>query len=437
MKHDIPNGWLDDIRKAAPPALWDRLQAEHDRWLHDFPASPIADLVRFNRLRLYRLSGHLAPAWPLLLSYYPDRRRDRVIHELRFFTPDSAALATPRFDGPLRAAYFVPPADDPGWCAAWRDAESNRPSEWAVNIEERLLYQMAYRAVEQPLKRPLVLPPCFPARADTLSPVWARLRSLALLAADQKAAARAQLALLPAGPDVAPLRARFALERRDWVTAALTPALDSSTVRYLVRVLAPDSALVRLSVRGPRWIRREAALTRAIGRAARSDWAGGAALLAPVDSSRAALWREAGRLHADSTFDGTVRWARFLVRQRGRLMFPVDGDWYRTVASELPRPADSTPALQARGQNPFVPDQTDRIRRHLVQSTERFLALEAYVRAIDRAPAGAPGLAAAVREADRVYRSLIDWRHASTTFWYDRLFVSPEASVIRRAGRRI
>ncbi len=395
------------------------------------------DLVRFNRLRLYRLSGQVAPAWPLLLSYYPERRRGRVTHELQFFTPDSAARSAARFDGPLRAAYFVTPGDDSGWCTAWRDAESNRPASWAVNIEERLLYQVAHRAVVQPLKRPLVLPSCFPAEADTVSPLWARLRSLALLAADRKAAAQAQVALLPPGPDVAPLRARFALERRDWVAAALTPALDSSTVRYLVRVLAPDSALVRLSGRGPQWIRREAALTRAIGRAARSDWVKGAALLTSVDSGRAGLWREAARLRADSTFDGAVRWARFLVQQRGRLMFPVDGDWYRTVASELPRPGDSTPALPDRGRNPFVPDQADRIRRHLVQSTELFLALEAYVRAIDRAPAGTPGLAAAVREADRVYRSLIDWRHASTTFWYDRLFASLEASVIRRAGRRI
>jgi hypothetical protein len=205
-------------------------------------------------------------------------------------------------------------------------------------------------------------------------------------------------------------------------------------VRYLVRVLAPDSALVKLSDGGPLWIRQEARLTRAIGLAARADWARGAALLQPVDSARATLWTEAARLARESSFAGRVELARFLRRHQGRLMFRHDGDWYRSVEWRIPR-GDSTPALRALSRNLLVPDEPARIARHLLQSTESYLALGVYADALSMAQPGSPGLQAIVKEADLVYRSLIDWNHGTTRFWSDRLVRSREASIIRRVGR--
>jgi hypothetical protein len=261
---------------------------------------------------------------------------------------------------------------------------------------------------------------------------------LALLAANKKPAAKAQLKLLRPHTELAPLAARFALEKKDWAGAILTPMLDSIAVLYLVRVLAPEEALVTISVQGPRWIQREALLTRAIAFAATGNWAGGAALLQTLDVPRAARWREAARLAADSSYAGRVAFARFLARARGRLMYARDITWHRSVTMQMPPPqADTNAAVHAAWRNPLVPDEPDRVRRHLLQSTESYLALEAYTQAIDGASPNAPELAAVVKEADQVYRSLVDLAFTSTRFWYYRLANSPEAAAIRRAGRQI
>ena len=444
MKREIPNGWKDDIRAAAPADLWRRLEAAHEQWLADFPGSPLADLVRLSRLRLYYLSGEAQRAWRLLLDFYPDRHYRRVIYEMRFLLangagPDSAALAHPHMDGPLRAATFEAPLEPEAWCAAWREAESHRPAAWAVNIEERLLYGVAE---QQPVAvdrgQPVPLPPCFPTATSAPTPLWGRMRLMALLAAGREPEARAQLAALDTASDLSALRARFSLEDHRWVQAVLTPGLDSAAVLYLVRVLAPDTAVTALTGRGPLWIRREAALALAVGRAAAGDWAGGATLLRPVDPERSDRWSEAARLAADTTFAGRVAFARYLHRSRGRLTYPRDGVWLRSVVGRLPpEGADTARFVREVRRNVVAPDEPERIVRHLLSSTEDYLSLRAYGAALERPAGSTADLAGVVEEANGVYRSLIDWQYASNQFWYEQVHAGPEAAAIRRVGRQV
>ncbi|NOT06664.1 MAG: hypothetical protein HOP28_00505 [Gemmatimonadales bacterium] len=439
MKREIPNGWGDEIRKAATPELWGRLHAAHDRWLADFPASPLLDLVKFSRLRLYRLSGDTSPAWQLLLGFYPDRRYARTVWEMRFFRGgDSTAANHPAVDDPLRVALTDVPAESSGWCAMWRDAEAGRPATWAVDLEERMLYSLAERLAQSAASRQESLPPCFPEDGAAPTPFWGAMRVMALMGAGRTAEARGHLPAVPASiPGLAPLRARFALEDGRWTDAVLTPGLDSAAALYLVRVLAPDSARGRLETRGPDWIRREAVLARAAGFSARGDWAGGAALVAKFDPGRAARWTTVARLARDTTFAGLVASARYLRGQRGRVLYPRDVDWYRSVEARLPPPdtAGAPPRARATG---LLADEPERIRRHLLESTEPYLALTLYARALERAGANTPGLAPAVREADALYRLLTDWDwNHGARFWYRRLADGPEAKIIRRAGRLV
>jgi len=439
MQVEIPDGWTEDIRRAMTPERWQALHEAHARWLAAYANSPLADLVRFSELRLYYLAGDTTGAWRLLLDRYPDHHYARVVWEMRFLMrqemrPDSAARAHPHFDGPLRAATTSGRvAGD--WCASWREAEAHRPEPWALNIEERLLYALAPEP-SYLRERGIEIPSCFPDQPAAPSPFWGRMRLMDLVMAHRERDARAQLALLDSTEDLSALRARFAVEDGRWTEAALTPALDSAAVLYLVRVLAPDSVLRTLSGRGPGWIRREAVLTRAIALSAEGDWTAGAQLLDGVDDARAARWRAAAALAGDTTFAGRVAFARYLQGQRGRLMYERDGMWYRSVGARLP-PEDSSSMMPVYRLRSIVPDEAQRIVRHLERSTESYLALKAYAAALDAPDADRVQLAGLVREADGVYRSLVDWYHASTTFWYVHLRSSPEAAAIRRAGRRV
>lgn len=433
MKREIPNGWLDDIRKAATPELWARLHASHDRWLADFPNSPLQDLVRLSRVRLHYLAGDVAAAWRLLLDFYPDRHPARIFAEMRLIGSDPSIADDPRVDVPLRLTLRVP-RDRQVWCDQWRATEASPEKAWALAQQEQMLYRLGE---ESPADS---LPECFPSRAEVRSPFWGRARLAVLLKHHREAEAKAQAALLGAGEDVAPVVARFAIREGRWVDAALTPALDSAAVLYLIRVLAPRAAVERLTTEKPRWIREDAALTLAIERAAVGDWAGGAAMLKRVGSGRAERWLRIGTMARDTSRAGRLAMARLLVRDQGRIFYPRDVYWYRSVGGRLA-------GLEGRLANPehrpplsadsveIIREERERIRTHLFQSTEAYLALRLYGMVLGQSTKTTPGRTTVVAEADRVYRRLIDWSNGTTMFWAKELINGPEARAIRRAGR--
>ena len=53
--------------------------------------------------------------------------------------------------------------------------------------------------------------------------------------------------MLDTSTTVSPIRARFAIQDRQWARAATIPDLDQWAAFYVVRVLAPDTALERLT----------------------------------------------------------------------------------------------------------------------------------------------------------------------------------------------
>jgi hypothetical protein len=74
------------------------------------------------------------------------------------------------------------------------------------------------------------------------------------------------------------------------------------------------------------------------------------------------------------------------------------------------------------------------ISRHLRSTTELYYSLRAYAAWLDGATATTSGLAAVVREADKVYNRLVSWDERNSRFWTNELATSPEARSIRRAG---
>jgi hypothetical protein len=435
MRAGIPDGYAGSVKDSVKPEEWTRLERLHDTWLREFPAHPLADLVRLSRERLFYFKGDDARAWNELLDMYP-RHRQRVLGEMRYLVQQSVvpeSIDDPRIDWPLRAA-LVPEANltPDRWTFYWKATESHRREPWVVPMQERLLW----RAITL-TQRSRALPTGFPSRPGAPTELWASLRLLALLAAGDVPAAFAQADSMN---DVGAIRVRLHLMRREWGRAlAVSPVGDPATA-YLVRVLAPQSVLDSLASAPRSPLTRDAGLTIAGRRAAAGDWAGARRAAVSANPGIARAWARTAALAADTSRAGKLALARWMRDREGELFFGENTFWlrglnWRLYALGSERAVDSEPAPKLDPRLPWsAPDERAMIARHLQSTTELYYALHAYAAWLDGATAATPGLGAVVREADKVYNRLVSWDERNSRFWTETLTTSPEARSIRRAG---
>jgi hypothetical protein len=435
MRTGIPDGWAASVRDSVKPAEWTRLERLHDAWLRQFPAHPLADLVRLSRVRLFYFEGHDARAWDELLAMYP-RHRQRVLGEMRYLVQQNVvpeSIDDPRIDWPLRAA-LVPEANltPDRWTTYWKATEAHRGEPWVVPMQERLLW----RAVTL-TRQNRALPAGFPSRPAAPTQLWASLRLLALLEAGDVPAAFAQA---DSTDDVGAIRVRLYLMRRDWGRAlAASPGGDPATA-YLVRVLAPPAVVDSLAAAPRSALGNDARLTIAGRRAAAGDWSGASRVAAISRGAAARSWARTAALAADTSRAGRLAFARWMRDRQGELFFGDNTFWLRGLNWRLDalggtRVADSQPPPKLGPRLPWsAPEERAMIARHLRSTTELYYALRAYAAWLDAATANTPGLRAVVREADQVYNRLVSWDEQNSRFWTDELTSSPEARSIRRAG---
>lgn len=434
FRREIPNGWLEEIRKNTSPQTWQGLEGAAEAWLQEFPRHPLADLARLTKLRAYYYQGHSEKAWDLLFSMYP-RRLARVLGEMRFLLKQglNPARAGDSGQDPVLKTALLPflKPEPLAWAQDWRLAERALPAAWALNLQERLLSQAVAMT-----KDGKPLPVTFPAQAAAPSELWAQLRLMALLQAGQLDAAITQAKLLK--PEAAGdlLRARTHLARREWVQALAVPKLPEEAKRYLLRVLFDAATLEKLCAEGTAPWRDEACLTLAAREAAKGNWNGGAELL--KDARRAALWREAGRLASDPSHTGTLAFARFLKAQRGKIFFSASTDWYRSLNYRLSSLKDAVKDAAKNPANPWSAAEESRaIQGYFTDTSEWFYALKAYAAWLKAADPKDRAAAKVLQEADQTYNGLINWDNWNSPFWQEYLEKSEWAVAIREAGKKI
>lgn len=451
MRTGIPDGWAASIAASVSPAKWNDLERLHDAWLRAFGAHPLADYVRFSKVRLYYFKSGGPRAWNELLDIYP-RRRQRVLGEMRYLVYQGsvpASLDDPRIDWPLRTALLMTASVTPEqWNAYWRASEARHDEPWAIALQERLLWRALH-----PADQSRSLPTAFPERAAAPSALWAKLRLLALLAAGEIDAAFTQADTLealsnaggtPAEADVDLIRTRLHLLRRDWGRAIATAPNDGNHApQYLVRVLAPPAVVDSLAHTSASPFARDALIAKLSRLARAGDWAGASRLASAAgDRPFARRWTRTAILAADTTRAGRLVFARWMRDQHGALFFGESTFWLRGL--NWRRDALSYDTVDAGGGghlDPRLPwtrdEERQRIEAHFRSTTELYYALQAYASWLEGAASTTPRLSAVVREADVVYNRLVVRDARNSRFWSEALDTSREARAIRRAGRLV
>ncbi|MDZ7629926.1 MAG: hypothetical protein U5K74_00875 [Gemmatimonadaceae bacterium] len=204
-------------------------------------------------------------------------------------------------------------------------AAATRPRDaQRENFEERLLAMLASDSVP-----PRALPATFPAWRASATPLWRYLWAVNMLRAGRADAALPYTATpIAAGADsvlardAAMLASRIHLTRLDWAAAAATPGIDEWTRRYIVRVLAPDTAVVRMRGLADRAVAREARLVLATAAARAGRWNDAASEVRDIDPRRAAQYTRLGTLARDTmTNAGLQRFAAALSAAGGQVFY--------------------------------------------------------------------------------------------------------------------
>lgn len=442
FKREIPDGWREDIRQRMTPEGWQRLERLTDQWLTAWPAHPLADLVRLQRLRISYLSGNNHEAWQQLLAMWP-RRLGRLVAEMGFLVRQGqlggvdSLVSRADLDPALRTALLgtltadqVSPAR---WDSLWHFAAAHPRDGWARNLETRLLAKAAQWGDSVPLPR--AFPPLSSNPGDSLTPAlrWGTFRALALMRVGRIDDALAQTAAGNMLPSAASIRARLLLGRQEWTRAITVPDLDEYARRYLVWVLAPDSVLTTLAAGRDTAGAHAAQQVRAVRALQRVGWDAAIPLLGHYDPK----WDEARRLSRDTSITGRLAYARYLGTE-GAGLFAYQGRmWYRTLTGRMGWVITPTGAANSTGL-PWQPaEESAAIRQHLFDFSWEDFTLKAYAEYFRRAPAGHRDLRAAVAEADRLYNRVLQLDFGASGLWGDYLPQSPEAAAIREAGRKV
>ena len=327
------------------------------------------------------------------------------------------------FDWPLRTALVPEVRVTPEqWNAYWQTTESHAGEPWAIAMQERLLWR-AIKLAESTRS----LPSRFPQRPAAPTPLWAKLRLLALVETGNLDDATAQADRTDAADgELGAIRVRIHLLRHDWGKALADSPAGNAATAYLVRVLAPTTIVDSLAAAAASPLASDARLTIAGRRAAAGDWTAASRSVRTPDPDKARRWARTATLAADASRSGRLAFARWMRDQHGRLFFGEDTFWLRGLNWRLYALARDTtdrsappPALDPR--LPWTPaEERAKIDAHLRSTTELYYSLGAYARWLDGATRSTPGLAAVVREADQVYNRLVSWDATNSRFWSAR-----------------
>ena len=361
-----------------PLSRWDELERLHADWLRRFADHPLADYVRLSRVRLLYFKGDGARAWDELLAMYP-RHRERVLGEMRYLVQQSVvprSIDDARLDWPLRTALIADVRVTPEqWNAYWQATESHAGEPWTISMQERLLW----RAIEL-AGSTRSLPSRFPRRPAAPTPLWAKLRLLALLEAGNLDGAIEQAdSTDDSEGDLGAIRVRIHLLRRDWGKAlAASPAGDAAT-RYLVRVLAPQPRVDSLAAAVASPLATDARLTIAGRRAAAGDWTAASRSVRATNPDKARRWARTATLAADTSRSGRLAFARWMRDQHGRLFFGEDTFWlrglnWRLYALDRDTTDRSAPPPGLDSRLPWTAaEERAKIDAHLRSTTELYL----------------------------------------------------------------
>lgn len=441
MRTKIPDGWLEDIRKKVTPETWNELEALHSQWLKDFPDHPLADLARLSQVRLAYLRDRADESWKILFSLYA-KRPVRAVGEMRFLlrqeiAPDPAQVPNDPVLSAALAPWFTYQKDgvwSPLWTRLWTLSLSDPKAPWATNLQMRLLKKAADEVTMKS-----GLPEGFPAAAANPDPHWAAFRLYALYKAGRWDDALAQAKLIKPNEMTAAVIAKLHIRRKEWKEAFGLKALPLEAKKYLIRVLLDDETLRSLTDLADPELKKEVRLTLAVRAAAKGDWESGKTLLAEGDMRRSGLWDQAAQLAADKSPSGQLALGRFLRKNDGKLFYPPDTVWYRSVFWRLN-------AVGERTQDTNIPSSVDpglpwsgdiesqAIRAHLT-ALEPFLALKAFATYLDKTSGKNKERVAALKEADNAYNWLLNWANNYSESWKTLLDQSEEAKIIRRVGK--
>lgn len=417
----IPDGYAQGTKPRLAAAPRAALEAKIDAWVARHPRHPLLEYASLWRVRIRYFAGDGAAAWAELLRLHPQvRMRPRVLAEMRYLLRVGVPPTSAQVDGlsdPALLAGLVDhtTVDEARFARWWALAEAAKGRPAAVNLQERLLFWAAGQAPQSPL------PAGFPQAAALPSPLWGKLRALALLAAGRTREAGEQIALIPADDERADLAVcqLLAEGRRAEAAAAETHA---SARTYILRVLATDAELDALGRSVDAALAREARLERAVRLAATAGFAAGAARIAADDPDRAALWRDLATIASSRDSGAQLELARALVRHDGQIFDSDDRAMYRATSWRW------DPAAR--------PAEAAAITRSLERSTERWLALEAYTRWLEANPRHRDARAV-LAEADTVYARLTNWAGGEYYFWGKHAPKTRLVARLRTVGRTV
>jgi hypothetical protein len=418
---EIGNGWPGQIQ-GTPDATWDGLIGDHDAWIARYPSHPLVDLARLQKLRLLYLHGDSEAAWDLLLDLY-GRRPGRALWEMRHlvlngFGPPRTVLDS--VQDPVLAAALVYSVIGPSptqWTRLWHSSEpaAGKGAAWAINLQERLLFQLA--SADSP-----DLPKDFPSEPAKPSELWGQLRALVLehTGKTQEALRQAGLLDTAANTDSASIAATALVEAGDIRGAVALPALDRDTAVYLLQIKADDRTLADMTAHGSVLAADTLALRR-LG--AKGRWGEGAEVLAAAAPERAASWREAAERSQGRAPAQRLALARWLLEHEGALFPQRSSETWRGVKRLLDTPLSGV--------------ERDRLVGWLLRGGEREWALQAYSLALKDLKPESEEARGALREADALYNRLLNWDYALSESYERLLASSPAAERIRLAGKRI
>jgi hypothetical protein len=298
----------------------------------------------------------------------------------------------------------------------WAVSVSGNKAAWAVNLQERLLLWVAARARTNPL------PASFPQKAENPTQLWGKLRLAALIEARRWRSAREQIESLKSDPEQARLAAQYFLAKKRPDLAASVPKLDSDSQTYVVSVLVPDRALGKLASAKSRHVAQLARFEQGVRLGAAGKWRVAAKLIAKDEPRRAKLWQRAASL-SEGGDAKLLEYARFLRDHHGQLLYPADRGFYRGVSYRYQ-------ALGAQSSERLL------VERALTRSNERWLALDAYTRWLDKHSTQARARDV-LSEADGVYNLLLNWGGSDSLFWGNYGKTSATVKKLRRLGRQI
>jgi hypothetical protein len=363
---------------------------------------------------------------------YP-RHAPRVLGEMRYLLVQGQRPTDLQIDSLTDPPLIAGLADEKSitqmrFARWWTLAETKPSRPWAMNLEERLLLWAARTA------KPGALPKGFPNRSSHSTALAGKLRAAALAKSGDLAAAREEIRQVDADAEQARLSAQVELARGRPDLAAETPVLGDDMRNFLLRIRLDDRALERMAKHsGP--AAKAARFELAVRLAANGKWSRAASLITKDEPPRAELWREAGALAKGRDAASELAFARFLDQNQEILLYEADHAFYRSL-SERYVSLVHTGASRSGGRiSKTEGDEPRRIEAALTRGTTRWLALEAYARALQANPR-AKDAATTLEEADRTYNRLINWGGGGL-FWESYAKNSPPALAIRAAGKTI